>query len=192
VSGAASLQAFRATPAGYADPALAADLIVPGLRADTAERVLRAPRTAGRAGALLLALLPEADPAGLEADDARLVLASPAALDSVGLAAGAVWHGKRVRALVRGAEIAALAAACGPTARASALRHAPPVEPVQASADLLDDIRREAVACVTAWCASLPDWAAARMRLVRPAAPPPDHAGTRAGLMRALSREVLA
>jgi hypothetical protein len=191
MSGAQTVLAFRDAPASYADPALVAALIAPGLRAQTAKALLSTPRTATRAAALLAAILPDAGPKSLDPLDARLITADPASLDAVSLAAGAVWHGKRVRALLRGADIAALEAACGPAARRAALRHGPPGETIQEGPDLLADIRRDAATCLAAWVASLPAWAASRMRLVRAMDAAPNHAPSRAALIRAVAPEVL-
>jgi hypothetical protein len=191
MSGAHTLAAFRDAPASTANPALAAALIAPGLLAQTAQTLLTAPRSAARAAALLAAMLPQPGPDELDALDARLVTAVPSALDAVTFAAGAVWHGKRVRALLRGADIAALEAACGPAARPAALRHAPPVAGVTQGPDLAADIARDAAACLAGWVASLPAWAAARMRLLRPIEAAPDYPEARAALIRALAQETL-
>jgi hypothetical protein len=192
VSGARTLPAFRDAPARYADPALVAALIAPGVRAQTAQNLLSAPRTAARAAALLAAMLPEPGPDDLDPLDARLVTADPVSLDAVTLAAGAVWHGRRVSALLRGADIAALETACGPAARPASLRHAPPSAAIQETADLLADIRRDAASCLAAWVASLPAWAAARIRLGRAVHRAPDHSDIRAALVRTLAPEHLA
>ena len=187
------MSAFMGDPGAWADPAQVAPLIVPGLTAGTAARLMASPRTGRRASALLAAALGTGDVLALPAADAALVLASPETLLSLATAAGAVWHARRVRALVMAADIAAFVARFGQVARDAAMRHAPPPGVTDApGASLAADVAADAARCIQAWIETLPAWAAARMRLVHPAAAlPPDHAAARADLLRRLAHEAL-
>jgi hypothetical protein len=169
-------EAFVADPGAWADPGLAAPLISPGLQAETARRLLTSPRLAARASRLLLQRLGEGGPAMLEPVDRALAAASGEALEAVAMCAGAVWHVRRVRALVLGADIARLCARLGNDTRRAALRHAalaPAEKRTEGAtgrgpdeADLLaDDIESDGARCLAAWIESLPDWAASRVRL---------------------------
>lgn len=193
MSGARSMAAFMGDPGAWADPAQVAPLIVPGLAAETAARLMASPRTGRRASALLAAGLGTGDVLALPAADAALVLSSPETLLSLATAAGAVWHAQRVRALVMAADIAAFVARFGQAARDAAMRHAPPPGVADAAgASLAADVSADAARCIQAWIATLPPWAATRMRLVHPAASmPADHGPARAALLRRLAAEVL-
>jgi hypothetical protein len=168
--------AFVTDPGAWADPGLAAPLIAPGLQAETARRLLSSPRLAARASRLLLQRLGEGDPAMLEPADRALAAAGGEILEMVAACAGAVWHTRRVRALVLGADIARLCARLGDDTRRAALRHAAlaPAEAWAVGANgrspdeadgLADDIERDGARCLAAWIDSLPDWAASRVRL---------------------------
>ncbi len=193
--------AFVHDPGAWADPAGAAALIAPGLQAETARRLLRSPRLAARASRLLAARLGDGDPQALDPVDVALAIASADALEAIAFSAGAVWHARRVRAVVLGADIAALCHRCGEAAREAALRHVE-LAPDDATAaggqsgDLGADIAHDGRRCVAAWIDALPDWAAARMRLkwdVRPMAPLPEASQARAvGIVRALAAETCA
>ncbi len=168
----AAAEAFVADPGAWAEPALAAPLIAPGLSADTARRLLVSPRLAGRASRLLADRLGWGDAAALEPADLALASASGAALQAVALCAGAVWHVRRLRSLVLGTDIALLVTRLGEATRATALRHAalaPEAGGDSSATDdaaaLADDVERDGMRCVAAWIDALPDWAAARMRL---------------------------
>lgn len=170
MSGAASLVQFAEDPGAWAAPELVAPVISDGLRPATASRLMASARTGKRASALLAGLL-GAPSLALSPADAALVTSPGARLLALAHAAGAVRHAVRVRALVRGPEIAALAARIGPEARAAALQHTPaaPLPPtVYATGDLAADIAADGAACVAAWLAELPAWAAARLRLAHP------------------------
>jgi len=200
MSGAASL-AFLHDPGAWADPAGAAALIVPGLQAETARRLLHSPRLAVRASQLLAARLGDGNSGALDPVDSALATAPADALEAMAFSAGAVWHARRVRAVVLGADIAALCHRCGEAAREAALRHAAlapddaaglggPVDELEA--DIAHDGRR----CVAAWIDTLPAWAAARLRLKwrAPPLPPLPDAGKAPAvrIVRTLARETSA
>ena len=176
---------FVTDPGAWADPALVAPLIAPGLRTETARHLLTSPRLAGRASRWLADRLGHGEAAALEPVDRALASASVAVLAAVALRAGAVWHARRVRALVLGTDIALLCTRLGEAARNAALRHAGPdhpgLPPVAANSPdidgsaaddagaLADEIARDGARCISAWIDALPDWAASRVRLKFPA-----------------------
>jgi hypothetical protein len=190
--------AFLHDPGAWADPASAAPLIVPGLQAETARRLLRSPRLAARASRLLAARLGDSAPGVLDPVDGALAAAPADALEAIAFSAGAVWHARRVRAVVLGADIAALCHRCGEAAREAALRH---VELAAGdataaggqSADLGADIAHDGRRCIAAWIDALPTWAAARVRLkwdARPLAPLPEASQAHAvRIVRALAAD---
>ena len=173
MSGAAAL--FLTDPGAWADPALVAPLISPGLSPETAHRLLSSSRLAARASSWLADRLGRGDLAALPPEDLALAVATADTLDAVALCAGAVWHAPRVRALVLAADLAMLRARLGDEVRDAALRHgalAPEMaRPMAAdgsagNADVLaDDIARDGAGCMAAWIDALPEWAAARVRL---------------------------
>lgn len=175
---AAARLTFLHDPGAWADPAGAATLIVPGLQTETARRLLHSPRLAARASQLLAARLGDGDKRGLDPVDSALATAPADALDAMAFSAGAVWHARRVRAVVLGADIAALCHRCGEAAREAALRHAE-LAPDDATAlgapsgELEADIAHDGRRCVTAWIDTLPAWAATRVRLKWRAPPLP-------------------
>lgn len=191
MSGAGTMEAFLRDPVAWARPRHVAPLIASGLAEATAGRLMASPRTAARASALLVQALGEGDALALTAIDRCLLPASPEMLLSVGHAAGAVCHAKRVRALVRGADISAFCARFGQAARDMALSREAPFTTV-ATGQLADDVARDSAACVTAFIASLPAWAAARLRLVHATDEiMPDSVAARVALMRDLAAEML-
>jgi hypothetical protein len=170
------VEAFVADPGSWADPALAAPLIAPGLRAETAQRLLASPRLARRASRLLADRLGCGDAATLEPVDLALASAPRAVLEAVALRAGAVWHARRVRAIVLGADIALLCTRLGDATRNAALRHgalaplkgnSPDIDGAggNGAGGLPDDILRDGTHCLSAWIDALPDWVASRVRL---------------------------
>jgi hypothetical protein len=173
MSDAASL--FLTDPGAWADPALVAPLISPGLPPETAHRLLSSPRLAARASSWLADRLGRGDLAALPPEDLALAIATAETLDAVALCAGAVWHAPRVRALVLAADLAMLRARLGDEVRDAALRHgalAPAITPPMAAdgtagnADVLaEDIARDGASCMAAWIDALPEWVAARVRL---------------------------
>jgi hypothetical protein len=198
-------EAFVADPGSWADPARVAPLIAPGLRAETAQQLLASPRLAGRASALLADRLGCGDSTALEPVDLALACAPGAVLEAVALRAGAVWHARRVRALVLGADIALLCTRLGEATRNSALRHAvlAPIEtnssdtaPADDADGLADDIARDGARCMSAWIDALPDWAASRVRLKFPGATEPtssvDRHASAVRIVRTLAAEELA
>ena len=184
---------FIHDPAAWADPGRAAALLVPGLSAATAERLLASPRLAARASRLLAERLGWGDVAMLQPVDLALAGADGAMLESVALAAGAVWHARRVCALVLGADIAVLCARLGDETRRAALRHMT-LAPVAASADrtpaddpnaLVADIECDGARCMAAWTDALPGWAASRVQLKWPhRSDPPEDDVVRASAVR--------
>jgi hypothetical protein len=193
--------AFLHDPGAWADSAGAASLIAPGLQAETARRLLRSPRLAARASRLLAARLGEGDLQALDPADGALATAPADALEAIAFSAGAVWHARRVRAVVLGADIAALCHRCGEAAREAALRHVE-LAPDDATAaggqseDLGADIAHDGRRCIAAWIDALSPWAAARMRLkwdVRPMVPLPEASRARAvAIIRVLAAETCA
>jgi hypothetical protein len=176
-------QAFVSDPASWADPALAAPLFAPGLRAETARRLFATPRFAGRASASLADRLGRGDATTLHPLDLALAAAPGAVLDAVARHAGAIWHARQIRALVLGADIAQFCARLGEATRTAALRHAALAPDAGNAADidadaatteqagaLADAIERDGVHCLATWIDSLPEWAAARVRLKIPPA----------------------
>jgi hypothetical protein len=165
---------FLADPGAWADPAFAAQLIAPGLQAETARQLLSSPRLASRASRWLAGLLGHGDPEALFPPDRALALAPTETLELVALCAGAIWHAPRVRALVLGADIAVLRERLGDEVRRIGLRHAALAWTSARSGAAEDanalgeDIARDGSACLAAWIEALPDWAAARLRLKRP------------------------
>jgi hypothetical protein len=175
---------FVTDPGAWADPALVAPLIAPGLRTETARHLFTSPRLAGRASRWLADRLGRGEAAALEPVDLALASACSAVLDAVALRAGAVWHARRVRGLVLGTDIALLCTRLGEAARNAALRHVGPDHAVLAqvaanstdidgsAADdagaLADDIARDGAHCIFAWVDALPDWVALRVRLKFP------------------------
>lgn len=157
---------FLDAPAAWADPALAANTLSPGLLANTASLLLHDHRFAPRATAILADRLGRGDLATLAESDRGLVLAGPAALSQAASLAGAVWHGARVRALVLAGDLAALQARHGAQARSSAMQHRTLSPATAGTGNLLDDIAEDGVRCVCDWIALLPKWAGARVRLV--------------------------
>ncbi len=184
------LRRFIDDPGAWVDPAQVAPLIAPGLMPETAQRLFTTPRTAGRATQLLAQHLGHGDPAALDPADARLLCADAPALEEIATRAGCVWHAGRVRALIANAEIMALTARFGVAARDAALRHMDLAAGSGAgSDDLHADIMRDGVHCITAWISTLPDWAAARMRLKWPDAQPPTEIAARTRIVRNLAGE---
>jgi len=200
MSGQASL-AFLHDPGAWADPAGAAALIVPGLQTETARRLLHSPRLAVRASQLLAARLGDGNSEALDPLDGALAAAPADALEAMAFSAGAVWHARRVRAVVLGADIAALCHRCGEAAREAALRHAG-LAPDHAAAlggqldELEADIAHDGRRCVAAWIDTLPAWAAARVRLKwrAPPLPPLPDAGKAPAvrIVRTLAAETCA
>jgi hypothetical protein len=170
--------AFLHDPGAWADPAAAAALIVPGLHTETARRLLHSPRLAVRASQLLATRLGNGNSEALDPVDSALATAPADVLEAMAFSAGAVWHARRVRAVVLGADIAALCHRCGEAAREAALRHAA-LAPDDAAGlggqldELEDDIAHDGRRCVAAWIDTLPAWAAARVRLKWRAPPLP-------------------
>lgn len=197
----AARAAFLHDPGAWADPAGAAALIVPGLQTETARRLLHSPRLAVRASQLLAARLGDGDSPPLDPLDSALATAPTDVLDAMVFSAGAVWHARRVRAVVLGADIAALCHRCGEDAREAALHHAE-LAPDDATArgeqtgELEVDIAHDGRRCVAAWIDTLPAWAAARMRLkwrAPPLPPLPDRArATAVRIVRTLAAETCA
>ncbi len=184
------LERFIDDPGAWADPALAAPLIAPGLMPETARLLLTSPRTAARASRMLAQQLGRGDPAALDPADVALLSADTAQLDGITACAGCIWHGQRVRALIANADIMALTARFGAKARETALRHADlAAGPQEASDDLHADILRDGMRCMTAWIGALPDWAAARMRLKWADDRIPDEAEARVRIVRTLAGE---
>jgi hypothetical protein len=168
-------QAFITDPGAWADPRLAAPLIAPGLRPETAQRLFASPRLARRASRWLADAVGCGDPAALEPVDLALASASVTLLDSVALCAGAVWHAQRVRALVLGSDISLLCGRLGDATRNAALRHAPPAldgsHPSGRDDDaaaLADAVERDGTRCMSAWLDALPHWARSRVCLKWP------------------------
>lgn len=183
--------AFLHDPGRWADPVLAADWFVPGLDPATVRALLVSPRTAARASRLLAEKLGAGDWEAVPEVDRALLLAGPGRLSTVVSLAGAVWHAGRVRALVLGADIAALAARHGEGARRAAMRHAALASTPQGVTDasaLAEDIARDGAACVGHWTDSLPAWASARLGLIWPRCAPtlPD-AALAARIVRAVA-----
>jgi hypothetical protein len=196
---------FVDNPGSWADPNQAAPIIAPGLRTETIQRLLTSPRLAERASQLLAERLGAGDPATLEPADRALASSAAATLETVALAAGAVWHAQRVRALVLGADIALLCARFGDGTRDAALRHAAlapddrhlaaPNDTTDGAEALADDIQRDGVRCMAAWIDTLPGWAAARIRLKWPPTNTPLDDAARAcavPIVRAVAAEMLA
>lgn len=163
------MDAFVADPGAWADPALVAPLLVPGLNADTARYLLTSPRLGVRASRYLADRLGHGEGSALDPTDLALACADGGTLRDVALQAGAVWQARRVCALVRGADIAELCDQLGDAVRHAALRHvalAPEDDGcVNDPQSLVADIARDGSGCMAAWIATLPDWAAARVRL---------------------------
>jgi hypothetical protein len=145
--------------------------------------------------------LGDGDPGALDPVDGALTTAPADTLEAIAFSAGAVWHARRVRAVVLGADIAALCHRCGEAAREAALRHAElapdDVTPAgEQAGDLGADIAHDGRRCIAAWIDALPPWAAARMRLkwdVRPMAPLPEASQAHAvRIIRALAGETCA
>jgi hypothetical protein len=136
------------------------------------------------------------DGATLDATDLALARADAGTLRDVATQAGAVWHARRVCALVRGVDIAELCDQLGDAVRHAALRHAALApEDGGLSDDLAADIARDGSGCVAAWIAALPGWASARVRLKWPdASPSPDGARGQAAviIVRTVAAEILA
>jgi hypothetical protein len=195
-------EAFVADPGSWANPALAAPLIAPGLHAETVQRLLASPRLARRASRLLADRLGCGGVAALEPVDLALASAPCAVLEAVALRAGAIWHARRVRAIVLGADIALLCRRLGDATRNAALRHAAlaPLEgnspDIDDAGGLPDDIVRDGAHCMSAWIDTLPDWAASRVRLKFPGATRPagsaDRHASAVQIVRTLAAEELA
>ena len=166
--------AFVHDPGSWADPAAAARLLAPGLQAGTARRLLASPHTAARASQVLANRLGQGDPDSLQPADRRLALAPAAVLHATVSAAGAVWHDARVMRLLRATEIAAFVERHGPTARVAALRHAAAapagadVPSTGLETELGNAVARDGARCLATWIATLPPWAAGRVRLKWP------------------------
>ena len=181
-------------PGLWGDRLRAAEHVAPGLAPAVAHRLF-GERTGARAARLLASRLGAGDPAGLDAVDAGLCLAAPAALDAMAERAGAIWHAASIGRLILAADIARLAAR-HPQARTLALRHAalaPPGVPACDPDGLGDAIARDGARCLSAWIDTLPAWAAKRVRLkwlVPPWSGSPARAGegmVAAGIVRALA-----
>lgn len=197
------MDAFVADPGSWADPVLVAPLLASGLSADTARYLLTSPRLGGRVSRYLADRLGHGDGSVLDPTDLALACADVGTLRDVAAQAGAVWHARRVCALVRGADIAELGDQLGEAVRHAALRHvaltpedvALTPEDVDATPSLVADIMRDGRGCMAAWIAALPDWVSARVRLKwADASQPP--AGARAqaavAIVRKLAAEALA
>ena len=189
--------AFASEPGSWADPALVAPLLAPGVSADTARYLLTSPRLGARVSRYLADRLGHGDGTTLDPTDLALACADVGTLRDVATQAGAVWHARRVCALVRGADIAELCDQLGDTVRQSALRHSAlaPEDDGGLNDDLAADIVRDGSGCMAAWIAALPDWASARMRLKWPDdTPPPTGARGQAAaiIVRILAAETRA
>jgi hypothetical protein len=171
MQGRAAVETFVSDPGAWADPELAAPLFSPGLRAETIRRLLASPRLAARASRYLADHLGCGNPDELAPVDLWLAGACPTTQQDVARRAGAVWHARRVCALVLSADIASLCDRFGQSVRSAALRHAeltPDADhssPADDAATLAEDIEQDGTRCMAAWIDALPDWAAARMRL---------------------------
>jgi hypothetical protein len=168
----AAVDAFVADPGSWADPALLVKLLALGLSAETARYLLTSPRLGARVSRYLADRLGHGDSSALDPTDLALACADVGVLRDVALRAGAVWHARRVCALVRGADIAELCDHLGDAVRHTALRHtalAPGDDGgVNDAHSLVADIVRDGGGCMSAWITALPDWASARVRLKWP------------------------
>lgn len=157
---------FLADPLDWGLPERVAPLLIPGLRPDVVERLRRSPRLRARTSALLAARLGPGSMAALADVDRWLVLAPPELLAQVATIAGAIWHAPRVRSLVAARDVTAFVSTHGEAARTAALRHQALAPPPRAPRGSLDtDILHDGEACLAAWVADLPLWAAARLHL---------------------------
>lgn len=190
-----AVEAFVAEPGSWADPALVAPLLAPGLNAETARYLLTSPRLGVRVSRYLADRLGRGDHTELESTDLVLACADVGTLHDVALRAGAVWHARRVCALVRGADIAELCDQVGDASRHAALRHAALAPDDDGAAtdvhSLAADIVRDGTGCMAAWVAALPDWVAGRVRLKWPDISP-SQGQPAVTIVRTLAAEVLA
>jgi hypothetical protein len=174
-------------------PARAAPLLG-GIAAATAARLLASPRFGDRARALVVAGLgaPEAALAALPPEEAALAAAPAERLATAARLAGAVWHAAQVRALLRGADVAAFVAEHGEAARRAALAHAAlaPAESGEGS------IAADGWALLAAWRqalpAPLPGWIALRLDPGCDAAPGEAHRAASGAIIAAIAAEALA
>lgn len=185
----ATEHAFLHDPGAWAEPALVADQLAPGLQVETVARLLRSPRLASRASAALARRLGAGSLAELSAENRRLALASTERLARTAIFSGAVWHGRRVRAVVLASEIAALTARHGEAVRTMALRFAALSPNSVAGDELAEDIVHDGARCLAAWIETLPNWVAARVRLKWRAAEPPLADPRAVAIVRAVAME---
>lgn len=150
-----------------------APLLAPDLKPAIAERLLRSETLRAPCSAWLVRTLgPLTSVDGLEPDEKRLVLAPGTALKEAARLAGAVWHARRICALVLAADITAFVAVHGRLARDVAVRHLAltplQMDPSQHAADdLAEAIAADGRASVAAWIDQLPPPIAGRLRLKR-------------------------
>lgn len=175
------------------DPRVVAAALGHGVSAELAARLLGSPRLSGRVAELLDARLGRLPDAPTPAQAAMLELDADG-LSRLAMAAGAVWHGGSIAAVLDGAAVRALAAAIGPAARDAALRH-------RALAPALPRLAPEAIAafaaadgavCLRAWNERQPACVAQRLGPILPPAGPggPAQAALGPGIVERLAGEL--
>ena len=176
-----AVAAFRDDIAAWALPERVAPLLAPGLARETAQRLMRSRTLRAPCSAWLARTLgPVEGFDALDPQQQRLVLADGEVLDKAAFLAAAVWHARRICALVLAPDIAAFVAEHGQAARDAALRHlsltpapaeisAPPAAAdTPQRADLTALMAADGRACVAAWIDQLPAAIGARVRMKLP------------------------
>ncbi len=179
-------------------PERLAPLLAPGLSSGLAGRLLLSPRLAPRLPRLLEELLgsPALALADLPEGETRLAQASGEVLARAARLAGAVWHARRIRALLLAADVAAFCRTHGGATRRAALRHGDLAADEPGDAPLDTAIPADGAALLAAWRealpAPLPPWVALRLPLEVDAEPGKAHRERGPLILSRIAAEALA
>lgn len=172
-------QDFVARPADYAVPDRLAACFDGALGDQTCDRLLATPRLRERLSDLLIerhGLGREVDQDALDPQDRAIALLPSDGLERLALRAGAVCHAGSLAGTIAGPRAVALRATLGGEIAGFALANrdlSAPDLALDESGDLRAQILAQGLACLEAWCATLPAPVAARVRLKLPR-PEPD------------------
>jgi hypothetical protein len=169
--GSPDWQAFMTNPAGYTDAVRLVACFDGAISEATCERMLRSQRLHQRLSALLfdhygLASAISREP--VEKVDRAIVLLSSEELEELVLRSGAIYWAGRIAAVIDGREAAALQAALGADLCAFAVASrdlAGPMQSFEAAEDIHERVYADGLCCLSAWCQTMPDETAMRVRL---------------------------